>query len=816
MPTGLVAFHARLSPETIYYRFFAPYPQLSERDVRRFTTVDHSDRVAIIALVGEDMIGVVRYDRVTAAEAEIAFSIEDAHQGRGVGSVLLEHCAAAARERGISRFVADVLPTNRRMIRVFSDAGYRVTSAMEDGVVRMAFELEPTETSLAVTQAREHRAEARSVERLLRPGSVAVVGAGRDAGSVGQSVLRHILAGDFAGPVYAVNSRLGPGETDVAGVAAYPSIDDVPGPVDLAVVAVPADSVQQVIRDCARKGVRGLVVVSAGYAETGAEGRTRQHLLVRTARVNGMRVVGPNSFGMINNAEDVRLNASLSPVLPGRGRLGFFSQSGALGVAILEAAVARGLGLSTFVSAGNRADLSGNDLLQYWEDDAGTDVVLLYLESIGNPRKFSRIARRVSRIKPVIAVKSGRATQGVPLGHAVRHSSLPPAALDALFAQAGVIRVENISELFDVAQVLVTQPLPAGDRVAVVGNSDALALLASDACYQCGLSLVGNPVPLRPDATAEEFDAALAAVFGDPGVDSVVTVFIPPLVTRDEEVARVLASRSAGTDKTVVSTFLGMRGVPEQLRGPGAGAPAAGSVPSYPTPEEAVRALAAATRYAEWRRRPAGKPPEGPDAAPVRAAGARHVVEAALARFPQGTDLSSEELLRLLACYGIELEPSVEVRSVDEAALAAGTEAVDRLVVQRMAAPGVAVVVATREDPLFGPVVTFGLGGVATELLEDRAYRIPPLEPRDAAEMVRSVRAAPLLFGYRGAEPVDVTAVEGLLLRVSRLGDDLPELAHLELDPVLVTPDGLTVLGATARVATPASRTDRGPRSLPG
>ncbi|MGN6333660.1 MAG: bifunctional acetate--CoA ligase family protein/GNAT family N-acetyltransferase [Motilibacteraceae bacterium] len=859
---ALRTFHRRQSPQSTYFRFFAPYPELTDRDVERFTRVDHHDRVAIVATIGPDIIGVVRWDRTAPHEAEVAFNISDAHQGRGLGSVLLEHAAAAARERGVTRFVAEVLPANRKMLGVFKDAGYQVSSAFEDGVVSLHFDLEPTETSLAVMAAREHRAEARSVERLLRPTSVAVIGASRVYDSVGQTVLRNLLGG-FAGAVHAVN----PGVEEVAGLPAYDSVLDVPGPVDVAVLAVPADAVEPVVVDCARKGVRGLVVLSAGFAETGAEGRARQRRLVRLARANGMRVVGPNSFGLINNDPEVRLDASLSRVSPPRGRLGFFSQSGALALAILEALAQRGLGLSSFVSAGNRADVSGNDLLQYWEEDASTEAVLLYLESIGNPRKFSRIARRVARRKPVVTVKSGRTTQGVPLGHRVRESHAPPAAVDAMFRQAGVIRVDNIHALFDVGQLLVTQPLPAGDRVAILGNSDALGLLAADACAEWGLSVVGEPIALGAEATAEDFRAALAAVFEDPAVDSVVAVFIPPLLTRSEEVAAVLASTAARATKTVVSTFLGLRGVPERLR---AGAPVDdvdvvdaedpapfGSVPSYPTPEDAVRALAAVTRYAQWRRRPAGTVPELDD---VDTDAARALVERLLAQSPDGVGVTGDDLAALLRCYGVELVPTVPVADVGEAVTAAagigypvalkttvhrlrnlpdlgdvrlhlddehdlreayaemeerlGDEAARSIVVQRMAPPGVACVVGATEDPLFGPIVSFGLGGVATELLGDRSYRIPPLTDVDAAEMVRSVGAAPLLFGYKESEPADVGALEQLLLRVSRLADELPEVAALELNPVLAGRRGCAVVHARVRLAPPTARTDHGPRRL--
>jgi acyl-CoA synthetase (NDP forming)/RimJ/RimL family protein N-acetyltransferase len=855
-------FHARLSDETIYFRFFSLLRELSDKDVARFTNVDHVDRVALVATVGDEMIGVVRYERVSPDLAEVAFNIEDTYQGRGVGSVFLEHIAAAARERGVGRFVADVLPSNRKMLRVFQDAGYVVGHQMDDGVFRLEFSLEPTEDSRAVTFDREHRAEAASVRRLLHPGSVAVVGASRAPRSLGRVVLTHIVDGGFAGSVYAVN----PTAEDVGGVPSYASLADVPGDIDLAVVAVPAEDVQGVVAQASAKGVRGLVVISAGFAETGEAGSELQRRLVRAARGAGMRVVGPNSFGLLVTDPEVSLNASLSPVMPPRGRLGFFSQSGALGVALLDNVAGRGLGISSFVSAGNRVDVSGNDLMQFWEDDPSTDAVMLYLETIGNPRKFSRVARRLSRRKPVVVVKSGRAHSVAPHGHLVRESTAPAAAVDALFRGAGVIRVATIHAMFDVGALVAHQPLPAGRRVAIVGNSDALALLATDACAEAGLEVVEEPRRLRADATGADFAAALEELFARDDVDSVVALFLPLLATPDDEVSGVLARAAGSSNKTVVSTFLGMHGVPEALRatsGPDGSVPEISerSVPSYSTPEDAVRALAAVTDYARWRATPAGNAVQ-PSGLDVRAA--RDLVAAALPEDSgsDAVDLDQDRLRTLLACYGIELWAALAAPSPAEAVAAAarlgypvalkttaphllhrsdlggvrldiddereltGTYAAmaDRLgagsagyfVVQRMAPAGVACALRSIEDPLFGPVVSFGLGGVATELLDDWSHGIPPLSDSDLSELVHSVRAAPLLFGHRGSEPVDTGRLEDLLSRVARLADDLPEVARLELNPVVVGSADCCVLGAAARLLRPRARTDRVARALPG
>ncbi len=848
----LVEFYGEVSAQSKYLRFFAPMPRLSTRDVTRFTTVDHVDRVAFVLTVAQRIIAVGRFDRIPEAEArpkpgqpprveaEVAFLVQDAHQGRGIAQLLLEHLAQAARERGIEQFVADVLPENARMIQIFREAGYRVSGGFTDGVMHMVFPIDATDTSVNVMQGREHRAEAASIQRFFNARSIAVIGASRRHDTIGQTLVRNLVLGDYQGRVHVVN----PAARSVAGLPAYDSVSDIPDEVDVAIVAVPAESVQEVVLDCAAKGVHGLVVISSGFAETGEEGRRRQRQLVGLARSYGLRLIGPNCLGIINTHSQFSLNASLSTLMPPRGRAGFFCQSGALGVAILEKVSRRGLGLSTFVSAGNRADVSGNDLLQYWEEDDETEVVLLYLESIGNPRKFSRLARRVSQRKPVIAVKSGRSTQGVPMGHAVRSMLAPQAAVDAMFRQAGVIQVDTLDEMFDVAQLVAHQPLPRGSRVAVVGNSDALGLLAADAAVAVGLQ-VSQLVSLGADASAEDFEEALDAAIDDPEVDSVVAVFIPPLNTTGEEVADVLAAVGEQSDKPLVSTFLAGEGIPELLRVPDVAGSTAGrgSVPSYPAVEAAVRALARVVEYAAWRAKPQGEP-VAPDTVDVGQG--RALCSAVLRDSVEGRDLTFEELHHLLAAYGIDLWDRLPAHSEDEAVEAAerlGYDVVlkataDHLrqrpdqahvwrnidteeemrdawrtmhdvidqpelagfIVQRVAAPGVPVSIGGMEDPLFGPVVSFGLSGPLTELLADRSYRIPPMHSGDASDMVREIRSAPLLFGYRGSQEVDVDAIEHLLLRVAQLKNDLPQVRSLELNLVLVGPQGATVLNAVGRV----------------
>jgi acyl-CoA synthetase (NDP forming)/GNAT superfamily N-acetyltransferase len=851
---GVRRFHAGQSAESIYLRFFAPLKQLSDRDVARFTEVDYHERVALVATVHDDIIGIARYDSIEATTAEVAFNISDAYQGRGVGSVLLEHLAAIAREEGVRRFVADVLPQNRKMISVFTEAGYEVSHHYDDGVIAVSFTITPTEQSQAVFMAREHRAESLSMRAVLFPETVAVVGASRRADSIGHQLLQNILTGGFTGSVYAVN----PEAEEVQGLPAHATVGDIGRTVDLAVIAVPAESVLEVVRDCAGAGVRALLVVSAGFAEAGAEGEVRQRELLRTARSNGMRVIGPNSFGIINSHPDVRLNASLAPALPPAGRFGLFSQSGALGIAVLASAARRNLGVSVFASAGNRVDVSGNDFMQYWIDDDDTTAVGLYLESMGNPRKFSRIARHLSTTKPVIVVKSGVSSYGVPPGHRARATRVPPAAFDAMLRQAGVIRVENVHQLFDVAQLVVHQPLPQGNRVAIVGNSAALGALTAEACVSWDLEVTHGPVSLSAEASASDSAAAVQAAFADEHVDSVLTCFIPPLVTLDEEVATAVAAAAAGSSKPCAATFLGMRGVTGALTGKDVDEHGVRRVvPAYAMPEDAVRALAAATRYGEWRARDKGErvAPAGIDRATVE-----RLVEKVLATSPAGRPLVAEEVEQLLSAYGITVWPTVEVSTADEAVAAAaamgypvvlkstsplvrhqvggsgvrvdlGSEtsvreafaalgsrlaplAANTFVLQRMADPGVPCVVNTAEDPLFGPVVSFSVAGPPTELLGDVGHRIPPLTDVDVSDLISSVRAAPLLHGHRGAAPVNRAALADLIARASVLADEIPELAFLDLNPVNAHPGGVDVLGAEVVVAPASVRKDTGRRAL--
>ena len=867
-------FHAGQSAESIYFRFFAPLKTLSDKDVARFTQVDYDWRVALVATVHEEIIGIARFDRLDATTAEVAFHISDAHQGRGVGSVLLEHLAAIGHERGVTKFVADVLPQNRKMIQVFTEAGYEVDYHFDDGVIAVAFTIKPTEHSQAVRLAREHRAEAVSLRSALFPESIAVIGASRRVDSIGHQLLTNIRAGGYTGRVHAVNIEA----RHVQGLQAHSRVSEIPDKIDLAVVAVPADSVQLVVQDCASAGVKTLLVVSAGFAESGPVGEKRQDDLLRMARSNGMRVIGPNSFGVINSDPDVLLNATLASEVPPAGALGLVAQSGALGVAVLALAARRNLGISVFASAGNRVDVSGNDFMQYWIDDDDTLAVGLYLESVGNPRKFSRIARQLALRKPVIVVKSGISSYGVPPGHRVRPSSVPQAAFDAMLRQAGVIRVENIHQLFDVAQLVVHQPLPRGARVAIVGNSAALGALTAQACVSWGLEVTHGPVSMRAEATAPEISTVLDAAFADEGVDSVLTCFIPPLFTRGEEVAHAVAQSAGASDKPCAATFLGMVGVTEALsggyrvEGNSAGGDAQDgaeeqperghrapprAVPAYLMPEDAVRALVAATRYGQWLARDRGELVEPPG---MNVAAAERLVEQVLADAPAGRTLTPVEAETLLAAYGITLWPTIATSSADEAVAAAEqlgypvvvksvsavvrhqpglaamhvdlqTEAsvrasfealsarlspldADTFVVQRMGTPGVACVVRTSEDPVFGPVVAFSIAGPPTDLLDDIGYRIPPLTDIDVTDLISSVKASPLLDGYHGSAPVDRGALADLIARVSVMADRQPDVTSLEINPVLAHPGGVDVLGVEIVVRPSTKRTDAERRAL--
>ncbi len=833
----ILRFHERQSPESIYFRYFSPRPRLSTTDVERLTAVDGVDRMAFVGLINDELVGVARYDRYPARSvAEVAFFTDDMHAGRGMATVLLEYLAAAARAAGITGFTAQVLPTNRRMLGVFKQVGFSVTTRFSDGVIEVEFPIEPTEDAMAAMAERAQRADAQSVARILAPRSVAVIGASRRPGSLGQAVFRRLLAGELDGPVYPVN----PEADVVASVRAHPTILDVPDEIDLAVVVVPADQVPEVVEQCGRKRVQGLVVISAGFAEAGAAGAARESALLEQARRLGIRLIGPNTMGVVNTAPDVRLLATFADVAPRPGRVAVSSQSGTIGAAILRRLDQLDLGVSSFVATGNKADVSGNDLLQYWETDPATDVVILYLESFGNPRNFARIARRVGRSKPIVAVKAGaalaargadRGVDGEGDGFAGPTRAGSRAGLDsevvsdALLAQTGVIRVDTLDHLFDVTRVLVDQPLPAGPRVAVLSNFWGPAVLACDACVAAGLTLadvapglgsaldgellegtrVGNPFELTSEAGPRELTVAARALLDDPGVDALLVLHAPALDGEVAAMAEALGRVAATSSKPVVASFLGSV-LPDDRP--------AGAVPVFAFPEAAAHALGQVARYAAWRARQTGTIPtvEGVDAEGAR--------QRAAELLPEGR-LGPASALSLLERVGVT--PVRQVRATTEAEAVAAAEAIgwpvalkaltverpsrteeggvavdlfdaeelrrsyDRMaalhgpemVVQEMAPNGVDCRIAVDQHPVLGSVLGFGpaLGGPL-----DR--RILPLTDADALDLVERGALAEEL---RDIATAGRAALVELLLRLSALADAVPELSRLRVGPVIVS-----------------------------
>ncbi len=868
---GIATFHKSLSPETVYLRFFAPYPELSERDLERFTRVDYTNRLALVATQAGDIVGVGRFDRIDEHSAEIAFTIRDDFQGRGLGSVLLEHLAAAARERDITRFVADVLPNNQRMVGTFVEAGYRVSQHVEDGVISLEFDIEPTAEETAVMIAREHRAEARSVEALLFPRKVAVIGVSRREGSLGQLVVGNLRAAGFTGSLYAIH----PDVSEVAGLAAYPSVAEAPGPIDLAIVTAPIDSVSTIVADCAAAGVRALEIISSGFSELDQDGPERVRLLVAAAREAGMRVVGPEALGIVNTHPKVNLNASLADVIPGRGRIGFFCESGTLGATFLEEMAQRDLGLSTFVSPGMRVDVSGNDLLQYWEGDEATSVVLLYLQALGNSRKFSRIVRRLARRKPVLAVLSGRGHGGRPGGE-----DLPEKVVDSLLAQSGVLVTRTISGLLDASALLSLQPIPRGSRVALVSNSTALLIHAMDLVDRAGLVTVPRPFRVGWDADGEAVGEVLHSALEAGDVDAVIVIHVPPVRADLSDVADVLRDIAEQSTKPVLAVLphqTGLTGRSSLVINPGAsGMPGPGSVPVYGEPAAAVAALALAVQHAQWLATPVGEEREdaGIDIEAADAIITARVGEGwepvpdeldatqpiPVAAMGETVDLSQAETIALLASYGLELWPSFPVASEDEAVRIAADigypvvlKTVDerlahrtdlggarlsleneralrtaylsmaaqhpadiqaQMVVQAMAPSGVATTVMTREDVGFGPIIGLAVGGFVSNLVEDWSYAMPPLTEVDAQALLRAPRTSSLLFGYQGAEPVNVNALASVLIRLAKLATDWPQIQRLEVNPLLVTPSGSYLLGASVRLSVAGLRPEQRPRRM--
>ncbi|MFB2571667.1 GNAT family N-acetyltransferase [Micrococcus sp. IITD107] len=870
----LARMHRQQSQTSIYLRFFTYKSSLSSKELQRFTQVDHRDRVALIVLRGGEIIGVGRYDRLDdPLEAEVAFNIADSQQGRGLGSILMEHLAVAARENGIRRFSAEVLPENRKMLSVFQESGFEISRRFDDGVVAVEFSIDPTAKVRAVMESREHRAEAKSVSELLAPESVAVIGASREWGSVGYALLENLIEGGFTGPVYGINRDA----LELAGMISRASLDEVPGEVELAVVAVPVDEIPQVIQDCARKGVKGMLVVTTGFADAGPEGLARQRELVREARANGMRVIGPASAGLVNTDPAVSLNASVAPFLPLRGSVGLFSQSAAVGATLFAAAHRRGIGVSSMISAGNRADVSGNDAMQYFEDDDSTTAVGLYLESFGNPRKFSRIARRLSRTKPVVVARSDVMGRRLPPGHETRTTQAPAGAVDSMLEQTGVIQVDNHDALMDLIQAVSCQPLPRGRRVGVVGNSPALNRVVADAAERHGLTVVQTVEVEGMDAehTTSDAEAALdravrsaVAQCDESSVDALLVVTQAGMqqnpgdavelarcveqAARDSQIP-VLASFTGVLDPTFQSATVVGAGPAEQPGGLQRG------LPVFSSPEQAARVLSQLVDYVTWRSAEAGVPAE-PTGIDRRRAEDLIQGWAGRADGAELVRLSAQETEELLACYGISVLPSARFTSADEAVAAAdrlgwpvAVKAVDSYVrhrldlggvrlnivdadslrrnvermrqvlepygnpdleVQSMAPSGQGCTITALEDPLLGPVVSFGIAGDAVDLLDDWVHRVPPLNDQDIQRMVRAPRAAAKLFGHGGLPDVDTAALEDLLARTAALKDDHPQVARIRFNPVLASAQGVTVLSAEIDVANAAQRTDSARRAM--
>jgi acetate---CoA ligase (ADP-forming) len=864
----------RLSGESSRKRFHGMHHP-SEEELRRFAEVDYRDRFGLVAETsigdGPRIVALASYIRTGESKAEMAVVVDDPFHGKGLGSILIEHLTEAASEAGIEIFEAEILSGNHEMLEVLRALALPIESELSMGVIHVEFPTSPTSEAIEAFEAREAVAAAESVASFLKPRSVAVIGASRRRGTISGELFHNLLEVGFEGPVYPVN----PNAAVVQSVPAYKSVVDVPGPVDLAVIAVPAPAVIQAANECAEKGVLAMLVISSGFAEVGGEGIEKESALLEVARTHGMRIVGPNCMGIINTDASVRLNATFAPEFPPPGRLAFSSQSGALGIAVIDRARVLGLGMSSFVSVGNKADISGNDLLQYWERDDSTDVILFYLESFGNPRKFARIARRVARTKPVIAVKSGRSESGARA--AASHTGSIVAgdiAVDALFRQAGVIRTDTLEELFDVASLVSTQPLPGGKRVAILTNAGGLGILCADACEAAGLSVptlepsttealraelpaeagIGNPVDMIASASAEQYGRVLQLLCGDPNVDSVIVIFIPPLVTRAEDVAGALMDAAAEIDdKTLLACFLGVRGVHEALRRDGK------VIPSYAFPEGAARALAKASAYGEWRAAPEGNVPVFEDVDRVSAA---HLVAEALKGGEGwldpaavtalldhygirsvGTRIATtpEEVAKVAADLGSPVAVKIASRKIvhktdvggvrldlktPEQAAAAAAEIVEGLqaqelddqidgfIVQEMVSgEGAEMFVGMTHDPSFGPLVACGAGGTLVELLRDVSVRITPLTEVDVDEMLRSLKTWPLFEGYRGRPPLNASGLEELLLRVSTMVEDLPQLVELDLNPVHVGPEACIVLDARMKLGAPPPPSPRGART---
>ena len=848
---SLRALHERVSDDNLYLRFFSTNRSAAAAYAEGLVAQQQTEgHVVLVAEAGDQIVAVAAYESTAPGEAEVAFLVDDPEHGRGIGTLLLEQLVVLARDRGIKRLVADTLSSNALMLRVFADSGLVTERHVSGGVVDFALDTASNPASVAGADERERLAEERSLGPLIAPRSVAVIGAGRRPGGVGHEILRSIIDGGFTGRVFAVN----PHASMVGGVPTYPSIADVPEGVDLAVVAVAASRVPDVVTECAAAGVRGAIVVTSGLAEVGGEGVELQRRMVYEARRRGMRVIGPNCLGLANTDPQVRLNATFASVQPHPGALALASQSGAVGIAVLSHATRRGIGLSEFVSLGNKADISGNDLLLHWWQHQGTRVIALYLESFGNPRKFGRLARRVGRHKPVLVVKAGRSPGGRRAGAShTAAAANSDTAVRALFAQAGVLQAETLPELLDMAQVLVGQPLPGGDRLGIVGNAGGAGVLAADAAASAGLTVPslseqtrkllravapgcaddGNPVDLGAAASAEVLGRAVDIVAGCGELDALVVVFVETRVS------------GAAAAAEAAQQALEAHGIPAALVVLGAAGtqtPGNAALPRFDFPEPAVRAVGRAAEYARWRRQPEGSVPRLVD---IDLAAAEAAAAGFIREHPEGSWLDVEDAALLLGHGGVPLAPGEVVGNVADALQAAkrlgypvvlkaadpqmvhktehgavrtsignaaqlseafvAVSAAYRngggpVLVQRMAAPGVEMAVGVVHEPPFGPILMLGAGGVLTDILDDRAWRILPLTDLDAEAMVGSLKSSALLRGFRGGPVADSAALLDVLHRVAQLADAVPEIAELDLNPVIVSTEGAVVVDAKIRL----------------
>jgi len=867
---ALLGLLTSLSEESLWFRFFGPTQGAAlAAEAHRETTLE--DTFGLLALSGpeERVVGHAFYAGIDAHRAEVAFTIANDFQGRGLGSILLCQLAEVAQANDIQMFEAEVVAANHAMLHVFRESGFPIEVSAEAGQLHVTFPTSFTKEAVERFEKRETSAAVNALKLFFNPRAIAVIGASRQRGTIGGEIFHNLLKFGFQGPVYPVN----PTAEVVQCVPAYPTVEAIAGPVDLAIIVVPADRVVEVAASCGRKGVKALVVISMGFSETGAEGKEQQAELVRVCRAAGMRLIGPNCMGIANTDPAVRLDATFAPTVPPAGRVGFSSQSGALGLAIIEHANSLGLGISTFVSVGNKADISGNDLLRYWESDPETDVILLYLESFGNPKKFSQIARRVGRKKPIVVVKSGRSVAGARAtsSHTGALLAASDVTVDALFRQSGVIRTDTLEELFDVASLLVNQPLPQGNRVGIITNAGGPAILCADACEARGLEVpvlskssqaklraflpsgasATNPVDMIASAPAEHYRRAIEIMAQDENVDALIAIFTPPLVTRADDVAREIVDAVKEIDraKPVLTVFLSAQAKPEALRADGVG------IPSYSYPETAAIALARAARYRQWRDRPETTAPRFTD---IRSDEAAAVVANALTRGDGW--LTAEEIAQLFSCYGLPLIEQRIVNTPEEAGAAAeemnckvalkviapgvlhkteaggvklnlsgaaqvkeaaaemaaglirSGSAPTGFIVQRMSGAGVEMLVGVVHDPQFGPIVAVGAGGIQVELLRDVSVRLTPLSRADSSEMIRSLKTFPLLDGFRGGPVCDVAALEEGLLRVSAMVEENPQIAELDCNPFVVLEHGAVILDARARVIAGEARSLRGVR----